>query len=465
MELLKLVESYKEDIVKSTQDIIKIKSVEDEAKPGMPFGKGVNQALESALELGKQMGFKVENFDGYAGHADLGDGEEVIGILAHLDVVPEGEGWTYPPYGGEIHDGKIYGRGTIDDKGPAIAAMYAMKALKMSGVSLSKKIRIIFGTNEESSWKGINYYLDKVKAPDMAFTPDADFPVIHGEKGILMFNLTKDLNVNNDGDIKIKSIKGGHRANMVPDSCTVIIDVEDNKKEYIIEKLKQYINETGYEIYLEEKEDLIITSKGKSAHGSLPQSGKNAISQLMIFLSKLEGIIGDIKDFIDTYSEKIGMEYNGQSIGCGLEDEESGKLTFNVGVIEINDNKADLTVNVRYPITYNSETVYNGMRDALKETGIELKEEEDMKPIYMPVDHPLVEKLMNVYREITGDTETKPITIGGGTYARAMENAVAFGPLFPGQEELAHQKDEYIGIDDLIKSTKIYAKALYELAK
>ncbi|EOD00915.1 dipeptidase PepV [Caldisalinibacter kiritimatiensis] len=466
MKLESLVESYKNEIVESVKKIVRIKSVEGQSRPGMPFGEGVNEALEYALKLSEKLGFKTKNFEGYAGHAEFGEGDKTIGILVHLDVVPEGDNWTYPPYGAEIHDGKIFGRGTIDDKGPAIAAMYAMKAVKESGLPINNKIRIIFGTNEESGWKGINYYLSKVDAPDLAFTPDADFPVIHGEKGIVDIVLKKKFNNKCNDDIIIKSIKGGNRPNMVPDLCRAVIEVSDDKKDNVLNTFEQFIKNTGYNIDLEDNGNtLIVVSKGKSAHGSTPEEGKNAISQLMKFLNEIVSGECEICEFIKFYNDKIGMEYNGESIGCGLEDDVSGKLTFNVGVIDLSEDKVEVAVNIRYPIKHDKETIYNGIKEVISEMGIKIEEKDHLAPIYLPENHFLVEKLMKVYREVTGDNESKPITIGGGTYARAMDNAVAFGALMPGQEELAHQKDEYISIEHLMDITKIYAKALYELVK
>ncbi|RKD32526.1 dipeptidase PepV [Thermohalobacter berrensis] len=466
MKLEKLIDTYKDDIIKSVQNLVKIKSVEGEPKEDMPFGEGPRKALDTALHIAEEMGFRTKNVDGYAGHAEIGEGEETVGILVHLDVVPEGDGWTYPPYEGEIHDGKIYGRGTIDDKGPAVAALYAMKAIKESKLPINKKIRIIFGTNEETGWGGIEYYLNKVKAPDLAFTPDAEFPVIHGEKGIIDLKLKKALESNCIGDIVIKKIKGGKRPNMVPDLAIAELEVNNKVKSNVINKLNEFISKTNYEISIEEKENrLIIKSRGISAHGSTPELGKNAISQLMVILNELDLCECDICNFIKLYNEKIGIEYNGQSIGCGFEDDISGKLTFNVGVIDIDEKGAEITVNIRCPIKYNKKEVFNGIERTLEGTGVEVIEKDYLPSIYVPKDHELVQKLMDVYRRMTGDNNSKPITIGGGTYARAMANAVAFGPLFPGQEELAHQKDEFISIDDLIKITKIYAMALYELSK
>ncbi len=464
MKFIELIESYEDEIVKSVQESIRIKSVEEAPKDDMPFGEGPYRALEHSLKLGEELGFTVKNVDNYAGHAEIGQGEEVVGVLAHVDVVPEGSGWTYPAYGGEIHHGKIYGRGTMDDKGPAIAAMYAMKALKESGLDLKRKIRIIFGTNEETGWGGIKYYFTKEEAPTMAFTPDADFPVIYGEKGIIVFDLVQEINNLGSNTVEIEELVGGNAPNMVPDSAHAVIKVED--KFDFIEKHKDYIGDKSNRIRLEEMEDrLKIIAEGVSAHGSTPEKGENAISYLLKFLGEILDE-GDMSDFIKLYNERIGFKHNGEAIGCGFEDEESGKLDFNPGVIKLEDGEVCLTVNIRYPIDSSGDKVYDGIRENLKDSSVKLIEGEgEMKPLYVSKDNFLVEALMKVYREETGDEDASPITIGGGTYARAMDNAVAFGPMFPGQEDVVHQKDEYISIDHLMKITKIYAKALYELAK
>lgn len=465
LDFLNLIESFEKDIISSTQEIIKIKSIEEEPLPGMPFGEGPYKALEYALNLSKNMGFETKMLDGYAAHADLGQGEETVGILVHVDVVPEGTGWTYEPYGGEIHDGKIYGRGTTDDKGPAIAALYAMKAIKDSGVELSRKIRIIFGTNEETGWGCMKHYFANEKAPTMAFTPDADFPVIYGEKGIIVFDLQYNLSEIKEDEIVLLDIKGGNAANMVPDYAEALLKVKNIGKTET--ELANFLENNDYPISLEiDDEKVKIKAKGKSAHGSTPEKGENAITYLMEFLEEAFEEDSDFGKFIHLYNKKIGSSHYGENIGCGFSDDVSGKLNFNPGVIKIENGKILLTVNVRYPIKSSAEEVYEGIRTSIKGTGLELIEgKSDMKPLYVSKDNFLVEKLMKVYREQTGDYKSEPITIGGGTYARAMDNAVAFGPMFPGQEDVAHQKNEYISIEHLMKLTKIYAQALYELAK
>jgi succinyl-diaminopimelate desuccinylase len=465
MNFLNLIDGYKDEIIKSTQESVKIKSVEEKPLPGMPFGEGPFRALEHALNLSKEMGFQIKNLDGYAGYAEFGEGEETVGVLSHLDVVPEGDGWTYPPYGAEIYDEKIFGRGTIDDKGPTIATLYAMKALKEAGIPLNRKIRIIFGTNEETGWGCMDHYFKHENPPTMAFTPDADFPVIHGEKGIIVFDLVQKLNSKECGGIKLKSISGGNAPNMVPDYAEIILEVEDHSD--IEKRYNDYLKEKNKPIKLEKDGNMItIKSTGISAHGSTPEKGESAISYLMDSLSYILSGECELCDFIKFYNERIGFKHYGEGIGCGFEDDVSGKLNFNPGIIKFEDDHIVLTVNVRYPIKSSSKEVYEGIKNNIKDLKVQLVEgEKDTKPLYVEKDNFLVEKLMKVYREQTGDVNSQPITIGGGTYARAMENAVAFGPMFPGQEDVVHQKDEYISIEHLMNLTKIYAQALYELAK
>ncbi|SNS84443.1 succinyl-diaminopimelate desuccinylase [Anaerovirgula multivorans] len=462
------IDRYRDDLIKKTQEVVKIPSVEGKCQPGKPFGEEVHAALEYVLTVAQEMGFATKNLDGYAGYAEMGEGNETIAILGHLDVVPEGEGWTYPPYGAEIHNGKIFGRGTIDDKGPIIAALYAMKALKESQLPIHKKIRIIFGTNEETGMKDMEYYLSKEKNPDIGFTPDGDFPVIYGEKGIQIFSLQQKFS--NDcfcvNPINIKSIKGGTRPNVVPEQCTAILQVVDGYKPKLEKQLDDFTNKNSCKIMMQQEEnEVVLVSQGISAHGSTPEKGHNAISQLLVFLGGLEDCNYGVFSFIQVYSKKIGMEYNGESIGCGFEDDISGKLIFNVGVIEADENQADIKINIRYPITSNGKDVLDGITKSLEGADIDLILHEDSKPLYVSKDHMLIQSLMKIYKEETDDYDAEPITIGGGTYARTMENIVAFGPLFPGDEETAHQKDEYISIENLIKITRIYGKVLYELAK
>jgi succinyl-diaminopimelate desuccinylase len=463
MRFDKYIDSNRDAIIKNTQEILRFKSTESEPVGEMPYGEEVHKCLTYTLDLCNDFGFTTKNVDNYAGHAEIGNGDDTFGILVHLDVVPEGDGWDFDPYGGIISENRIYGRGALDDKGPTIAAIYAMKALKDSDVQLNKKIRIIFGTNEETGWGGIEHYMKKEPMPEAAFTPDADFPVIHGEMGILVFDLVKKFDETlSDGGIKVLGVSGGTRPNMVPDYAEAKFVATKPYKDI----LEAYMLDNDVRFEAEEDEDIVtVKSFGLSAHGSTPEKGKNAISHLLCFLDCLDLAIGDMANLIRFYGRTIKTECNGQNIGCHFED-EFGKLVFNVGVIDLNEDQGTITVNVRYPITGSDEDVISGIKKIISENmeSIKVTNIKHTSPIYLPKDSDLIKTLMNVYTEYTGDT-SEPITIGGGTYARALKNAVAFGPLFPGDKDTIHQKNEYIEIENLIKMTKIYAAALYELTK
>ncbi len=464
MKFDQFIDQYHDELIQSTQELIRIKSTEEEPVGDYPFGEGVQRSLEYVLALGEKLGFKTKNVDNYAGYVEIGEGKEMVGVLVHLDVVPEGEGWSHPPYDAKIVDGKLYGRGILDDKGPALMTMYAMKALLESGIALNKRIRLIFGTNEETNWQGIDYYMKHEEAPTMGFTPDADFPAIHGEKGIMDIQFEKEIKEQlNDGGIEILTLDGGLRANMVPEHAEAIIK-GTQKFDHILESYnKQHQAQLSFESLGDDQYKIV--SAGVSAHGSTPEAGVNAIAHLLNFLETLDLQIGDLTNFIRFYSRFIGLEINGESIGCGFEDNESGKLTFNTGVLRLEDKKVSLVANIRYPVTFKDFIVESGIQEALDNPfDVTCKTLSHQGPIYMPKDHPLIKTLMSVYKDYTGDP-SEPITIGGGTYARAAENIVAFGPLLPGRPELAHQKDEYMALDDFILATKIYATSLYELAK
>ena len=445
---------YKEEVIKSMQEAIRIKSVEEPALPGMPFGEGPAKALNHFLELGEKLGFESTNFDNYAGHIDFGEGKETLAILGHVDVVPEGEGWDYDPYGGIIANGNLYGRGTLDDKGPMIICMYAMKAIKDSGVKLNKKIRMILGANEETNWGCMDHYFGTLKMPQptLAFTPDSSFPVTFAEKGIMQVVFTKEL------ETKGITIQGGKAFNSVAESCEMTFPKE--LLGTLEAKISEYNSKSEYK--MEIKGDKLI-SYGKSSHGARPQSGYNAISALM---GILEGVdLGEISEFVTFYNSKIGMEYNGVSMGIGFEDADSGKLTLNIGKIEIKDGKVELSIDIRYPVTIKKEEVLKGLDAVSSNNNFKFTIKSETPALYAPKDTVLVKTLMEVYKEITGDIDAEPVAIGGGTYARAVDNGVAFGALLSDQEDNMHQKNEYLDLSKLDTLLKIYVEAIYRLAK
>lgn len=457
------IDAMREEIISTTAELVKIKSIEGEAKEGMPFGEGPGKALEKALEISRNLGLKTVNLDGYVGYAEYGHGEDYIAALGHLDVVPEGEGWIYPPYGAEIHDGKMYGRGTMDDKGPIVAALYGLKALKDEGVSLSKRVRIIFGTNEETGSEELEYYLDREKPPVAGFTPDADYPLINGEKGMTFFQLVKKFENREECDVHIKEIKGGQAPNMVPDYCNCTLECTESEK--MLDNIEKFAKETGYVIKGKcEGNEVIINVKGESAHGSTPELGFNAIMALFKFLGTLNLGNGDAAKYVEFMNKHIGMNLHGEDFGCDIEDEVSGKLSFNVGVIDMDENKSIMTLNLRYPVTKTLDDMMNPVNRTLEGTGISIENFVHQEPLYFAPEHPLVKTLQKVYTEQTGE-EAKLISIGGGTYAKEMPNILAFGPQFPGTPDTIHKPNEYIELEDLVKNAKIYANALMELAK
>jgi len=447
----------KEEIIKSVQGCVRIKSVEDEAKDGMPFGEGVNNALVYCLKLSESLGFKTVNVDNMIGYAEYGNGDEMIAVLGHLDIVPEGDGWTYPPYAAEIHDGKIYGRGTTDDKGPIIGALYALKALKDLNIPLKRRVRVFFGLNEETGSLCVKHYVEKgEEMPVCGFTPDAEYPIINGEKGIVTCKYRRKLT--QKGDLILKSIKGGIAANVVPDYAEAIIVIPKNN----IKAIKELAEEIE-EIKIEEKENsLIIKSYGIPAHGSTPEKGKNAISHLLLFLEKLD-ITGDIKELIDFLNKYIGLDLNGERLGIYLEDDISGKFILNLGVIAGNMNEIIIEINMRYPVKKTYEEfidIFKSKMDLGKLEEVYLRHKHSL---YVSPDAEFIKKLQKVYEEKVGG-KAELISIGGGTYAKAMKNVVAFGPIFKGEPMVEHKPNEYIEINSLIKNVQIMAAAMVELA-
>lgn len=471
LELIqKRIEENKEEMLQTLQHLISIKSVAEETGGDPPFGQGVDKAFSYMLERGREEGFVCENIDNYGGHIDLpgegGEGGKVMGIVGHLDVVPEGEGWDEDPYGGQIKDGNLYGRGAIDDKGPVIASFYAMKAVKESGVPLKDTVRLILGLDEETNWDGMYHYLSKVAPPDYGFTPDGDFPAIHGEKGILVFDIARKLSPPSGTGLELRSITGGNAANMVADHARAVVrDTSGAGYDRIREKVAAFRSEKEAKISCRGVgKSFEIRTEGVSAHGAKPEQGVNAISLLMDFLGGLSFVNEDAAEFIDFYNKHIGWELNGKSLGCGFSDEPSGDLVLNVGVLRMDTKALSLTINIRYPVTMDAEAVYDSIMPTLDPYNLGIVKGKHEEPIYIPADDPMIVTLMDIYKKQTGDTEGQPLVIGGGTYARAMKNVIAFGARFPGEPELGHQKNECISIDSLMRMTRIYAEAIYCLA-
>lgn len=447
-DYLQIIEDNRQEMLQTLKDLVAIPSVAGEAEGDSPFGKEVQRALDFALEKGRRDGFDVKNVDNYGGHIEFkGKSDEVVAVVGHLDVVPAGDlsNWKTDPFRAEISGGRMYGRGTIDDKGPFIAGYYAMKALKQAGFEPTKSIRVILGLDEETEWKGMEYYMKKEKPKVVSgFSPDAEFPAIHAEKGLIIFDIVKKLGgdcrgAEKDRGVKLISLTGGTVANAVADGAEAVISRDGKREE--------------------------IRVKGVTAHAASPELGLNAISLLMELLGGIKFDSEETNSLIAFYNEYIGFNIHGEKIGACLEDEPSGNLAFNVGIARIDGEEARFTVNIRYPVTFDVEQVYSGMEEVLEPLGYTIERVDYQPPLYKAVDDPLIVTLMETYGKFTGDHESKPLVIGGATYARAVPNTVAFGPVMPGNPDMCHQSNEYVDIEDLITSTKIFAEALYKLAR
>lgn len=446
----------KDEIIKTLQDLIKINSeltTFDPTNKETPFGQGNKDALDFMINLGKKDGFETLNLDNYAGHIEYGKQKEYVGVIGHLDVVPAGNGWTYPPYGAQIVDGKMYGRGTEDDKGPTLAAYFALKILKELNIPLTKRIKLILGVDEESGWRCVKHYFSHIpEVPVSGFIPDADFPLIYGEKGIFRTVLQGKYS-----DSRLISIEGGFRDNMVPDFAKAKLHINNNladKINYIIESNKynaRLIFENNY---------YILETTGKSAHGSTPEEGVNAVFIINHILFKA-GIKNELTDLIESY---LADDTYGKKLGINHFDEEMGYVTSNLGVINANNSSFSITLNIRYPHGTTFDHIINNIKSTLPKD-LNIDTHHHQKLLYHNPNKPMIQTLLKAYQKYTNDYENQPKTIGGGTFARAIDNVVAFGMHMPGKPSYIHQKDEYIEIDDLLLTTTIYLEALYQLAK
>ncbi|WP_425801720.1 dipeptidase PepV [Desulfitobacterium sp. Sab5] len=454
------IDNLKDELITAVQTCVRFNSVKNtkNAGPGAPFGPGIQQCLEWTLALGEKLGFTVRNFEGYAGHIETGEGE-LLGILGHLDVVPEGDGWSVPPFSGQIVKGRIYGRGATDDKGPSLAALFAMKAIENAGLTFNKRIRLILGTDEESGWGDMDYYKQHSDLPKLGFAPDAEFPLIHAEKGILHIEFSKRYN----RLPHLLLLQGGERANVVPDLCQ--IELQNLNQNEVADALKAFNFPEGVTAHLDPQsnsETIKLSFKGSGAHGSMPHLGKNAVIYALRFLATL-ALSSDEQELIQWLNKYPGTGFNGEGFGVTLSDEPSGKLSLNLGVMNLTSQESVLVIDIRYPVLSEYDDVINPIQEIASAHNFKLNILSHQKAHYVPKDSQIVKSLLSAYKEITGK-EGDAFAIGGGTYAKVMEQGVAFGPTLPGEPEIIHCPDEYISIENLILTTKIYAQALLNLA-
>ena len=443
-----ITEQYHNILLENLSKFVAIKSVYDEKTVSKenPFGKGVTNALNFIAGIGKDDGFEVNNYANKVVEITCGEGKNIT-ILAHADVVPEGTGWEQNPYSVVDHGDRLTGRGVADDKGPLLAAYYAMKAIRDNHLLGDYQIRFIVGGNEESGSAGVEYYFNKLKKPqpDFGFSPDAEFPLIFAEKGILNFEVKKKLNIKH-----VDSIKGGVAFNSVIEQCVVDMDYDTD--------FIKFLGDNKYDVDFERDGDkMTVTFKGKAAHGSTPEQGFNAG---MAAIKAIADYFTN-KDLLQLYAAYSNLQ------GYGLEafgnSDEMGHNSLNVGIIELVDKEFKMVVNFRYVDKCHIDQAKLNIKAHSKPFTVNFLSES--KLLFYPKESVLIQTLLNAYREETGDLKTQPKALGGGTYAKEADNVVAFGMEFPGWDSKMHGVDEQVKKADLFKAVSIYAKAIVDLGK
>lgn len=462
-----LLEAYHREMIENLRRLIRIKSVYGPEEQNAPFGTGPRKAFDFAMNLGEEKGFECVNFDYRAGEINFGQGKEAIGVICHMDVVPEGDGWTHDPYGGELEDGIIYGRGAVDDKGCFIAAFYACLALKESGIPLKRQIKHIIGTNEELGYfPCIRYYKEHVeKMPIWGIVPDARFPAVFAEKGFLNFVFEKNFSrVEEDSRFPVlRRFSGGDALNVVMPRAEAEFEGSAEQLEPIRRAAENF--SANFHFSLRESGNrLILAIDGKSAHASTPEIGVNAGALMLQLLRKIHFYPEDLSQSIHRLADQIAFDTDGRGLGVAFAD-ASGALTNNLGTIRFDENRLLAGMNLRYPVTQQVEDLEKKLTMAAEKAGCQCRILMRNPHFYVDPDGPLIKRLMKIYQEMTGDMESGPIAHGSGSYARILKNFIPYGPSVPGEELCFHKQDEHISCERLLLLSRIYARALYAMAQ
>ena len=460
IDFKKEVLNHKEDLLKDLFELLSVRSIlGTDITEETPFGSGPREALDLILSFGKRDGYKTKLVENKAGHIEVGQGDELFGILGHVDVVAVVEAdWISHPFKPEIRDGKIFARGSLDDKGPTMAAYYAVKLLDKLGVKWNKRVRVIIGSDEETGFRCVEAYFKHEEQPASGFTPDAMFPLVYAEKARATFDHKLKF-VDEDGDYNYKLVRfnGGQVLNMVIASAKaeLVGEVSDIK-----EKFENFLVKEKLEGEVTVEDTIKLTLKGKAAHGSTPQYGINGATKLAEFLSTL-GLDNNGKNFVDYIVEKLANDPFGEKLGIDYSDDEMGEATYNYGILDYDLEKkvGIVSTDCRHPMKFDLVARLNGV----KVDNVDIEVTSTKEAHYVPKDDELVTTLMDVYRKHTGDTKNDAFVLGGGTYARCLKKGVAFGLLFPGKEDTMHQANEYLEVEDLLLATAIYAEGIYKL--
>ncbi|MGT2934340.1 dipeptidase [Streptococcus castoreus] len=429
--------------IAAIKTIVSYPSVLNEGENGTPFGQAIQDVLEKTLSLCQELGFKTYlDPEGYYGYAELGEQEEVLAILCHLDVVPAGDLqlWRTDPFECVESDGCLFGRGTQDDKGPSMMALFATKALIDAGVIFNKRIRFIFGTDEETLWRCMNRYKEMEEAT-FGFAPDSHFPLTYAEKGLLQAKLMG---------------KGSDRLNLEVGQAYNVVPARASYKGDKLDALKEELDKHGFEYVVKDDE---LTVYGLAQHAKDAPDGINALIRLAKALVVLEP--DSTLDFLANVIDEDGRAIN---IFGPIQDEPSGSLSFNVAGLTLNKEITEVRLDIRIPVLADKEKLVAQLCQKAKEYGLIYEEFDYLAPLYVPLTSDLVTTLLDVYKEKTGD-QSPALSSGGATFARTMSNCVAFGALFPDANQTEHQENENINLADAYKAMDIYAEAIYRLTR
>lgn len=462
----KIVSYFEQNRERMIEDIVKlvsVRSVKEEAKTGMPFGEGLAKAVECADSIAKSLGLETENFDNYVLTVNLNDKPTELGIFAHLDVVHEGTGWTTPPYEPDVRDGKVFGRGTADDKGPVVAALYAFKAVKDMGIELSKNVRLILGTDEESGSGDLPYYFKKQAPPPYSFSPDAAYPVYNIEKGRLQTGFGADF-AESSALPRIVSVRGGHTINIVAQDAEAVLEgMElDEVKGY----LREYEKKTGVKFSaLKDGNYVKVRALGVSAHACEPGDGNNAVTAIVSMLAQMPFAHCAGFDRLKAVAEIFPHgDYKGVAAGISMGDELSGDLTISFNIFNYSVTELRGYIDSRAPICSTEENTSKVLSERMKQKGITLDTTDMIKPHHTSADSNFVKTLLKVYEEYTG-MEGECVAMGGGTYVHGIPGAVAFGASYPDTDTRGHAADEFAVIDELIVSAQIFTQVIIDMCR
>ena len=427
-EMRERIRDKETEFLKDLQRLMVIPSVKGRVEPNAPFGQACQEVLDTVLNLAASYGFQTKKISQAVGYAQWGVGDDYIGVVGHLDVVAAGEGWKFPPFQLSADNGRLYGRGILDNKGPIFACLYALKHIKDAGLSTKHPIRIIFGTDEESGSHDIPMYLAEEQPPLFGFTPDCKYPVVYGERGVVSYQIKTIINASLDA---FSLIVGDQAGDHVPDELTL-----------------DYAGK-------------ILAVSGQRAPSNAPELGNNAIPLLarkILDQQPAPPVASYFQWLIDAFADK----HHGEGLGMDFVDEESGQLIVTPYLLQREEAGFSLQLTIRYPVSYKEEAITEKLTRQLPKNS-ELAIIRSLKGHLFQGEPEAIKLLSNIYEELTGQDGT-PVTTTGATYARSMPNIVAFGPSFPGQKGIAHNKNEYMDQSDLLLNMEIYLQAMFALA-